>query len=60
MTLTQETSIEIYGEMWDVPPKQHAPDNRKLHADYFEVIGKAAGDKEAITTRVAKDSTDTS
>lgn len=55
ITLTLETSIEIYGEMWEVPPKQHAPDNRELHADYFEVIGKAAGDKEAITTRVAKD-----
>ncbi|MCJ1478121.1 hypothetical protein MMC13_006797 [Lambiella insularis] len=56
MTLTLETSLEIYGEMWEVPPKQHAPDDRELHADYFEVIGKAAGDKEAITTRVAKDS----
>jgi len=56
MTLTLETSMEIYGEMWEVPPKQHAPDNRELHADYFEVIGKAAGDKDAITTRVAKDS----
>jgi asparaginyl-tRNA synthetase len=55
MTFTQETSIEIYGEMCQVPPNQHAPDNRELRADYFEVIGKAAGDKDAITTRVAKD-----
>ena len=56
MTLTLETAIEICGEMWEVPPKQHAPDDRELHADYFKVIGKAAGDKDAITTRVAKDS----
>lgn len=56
MTLTLETSMEIFGEMWEVPPKQHAPDNRELHADYFEVIGKAVGDKEAITTRIAPDS----
>ena len=56
LTLTLETSLEIYGEMWEVPPKQHAPDNRELHADYFRVIGKAVGDKEAITTRVAPDS----
>ncbi len=56
MTLTLETSMEIYGEMWEVPPKQHAPDDRELHADYYEIIGKAAGDKEAITTRVAPDS----
>ncbi|KAI4161096.1 MAG: hypothetical protein LQ342_005133 [Letrouitia transgressa] len=55
ITLTLETSMEIYGEMWEVPPKQHAPDDRELHADYFEVIGKAAGDKEAISTRVAAD-----
>ncbi|KAL9104987.1 MAG: hypothetical protein Q9163_000159 [Psora crenata] len=54
-TLTLETSMEIWGEMWEVPPKQHAPDNRELHADYYEIIGKAAGDKEAISTRVAKD-----
>lgn len=56
VTLTLETSMEIFGEMWEVPSKQHAPDDRELHADYFEVIGKAAGDKEAITTRVAPDS----
>lgn len=55
LTMTLETSLEIYGEMWEVPPKQHAPDDRELHADYYTVIGKAAGDKEAITTRVAPD-----
>ncbi len=55
MTLTLETSLEIYGEMWEVPPKQHAPDDRELHADYFRVIGKAAGDKDAISTRVNPD-----
>ena len=55
LTFTQETAIEIWGEMWEVPPKQHAPGDRELHADYFEVIGRAAGDKEAITTRVAAD-----
>ncbi|KAL8914512.1 MAG: hypothetical protein Q9171_000865 [Xanthocarpia ochracea] len=55
MTMTLETSLEIYGEMWEVPPKQHAPDDRELHADYYEVIGKAVGDKEAITTRAAPD-----
>ena len=55
LTLTQETSMEIYGEMWEVPPGQHAPDDRELHADYYEIIGKAAGEKEAITTRAAPD-----
>lgn len=52
LTLTLETSIEIFGEMWEVPPTQHAPDDRELHADYYTVIGRAAGEKDAITTRV--------
>ena len=56
LTLTQETSMEIWGEMWEVPPKQHAPDDRELHADYYEIIGKSVGDKDAITTRVAANS----
>ncbi|MCJ1370876.1 hypothetical protein MMC20_002089 [Loxospora ochrophaea] len=56
LTFTQESSVEVFGEMWECPPKQHAPDNRELHADYFEIIGKAAGDKEAITSRIAPDS----
>lgn len=55
LTLTLETSMAIHGEMRAVPPKQHAPNDRELHADFFTVIGRAAGDKEAITTRVAPD-----
>ncbi|KAH0536368.1 hypothetical protein FGG08_006766 [Glutinoglossum americanum] len=55
MTLTLETTMTIYGEMWEVPPKQHAPDDRELHADYFEIVGKAPGDKEAITNIIAPD-----
>lgn len=55
LTMTLETALEIWGEMWEVPPKQHAPDDRELHADYYEIIGRAAGDKEAITTVVAPD-----
>ncbi|WEW57787.1 asparagine--tRNA ligase [Emydomyces testavorans] len=55
MTLTLETSLAIHGQMRAVPPKQHAPDNRELHADFFKVIGHAVGEKEAITTRVAPD-----
>ncbi|KAL4957982.1 hypothetical protein BDW69DRAFT_155097 [Aspergillus filifer] len=55
MTLTLETSIALHGEMRAVPPKQHAPNNRELHVDFYTVIGRAAGDKEAITTRVSHD-----
>ncbi|KAI9804425.1 MAG: hypothetical protein M1825_001324 [Sarcosagium campestre] len=55
MTLTTQSSIAIYGEMWEVPPKQHAPDQRELHADYFKVIGKAPGDLEAYGNVVPPD-----
>lgn len=55
MTLTQETSLFVHGEMRPVPPQQHAPLDRELHVDFFGIIGLAAGDKEAITTRVAPD-----
>ena len=52
LTLTRETSMMITGEMREVPPGAHAPDNRELHADYFEVLGKAPGGDDAITNKV--------
>lgn len=60
ITLTRETSMMIVGEMWEVPPGAHAPDNRELHADYYEVLGKAPGGEDAITNKVqAKGDTQT-
>ncbi|KAF2195472.1 asparaginyl-tRNA synthetase [Zopfia rhizophila CBS 207.26] len=57
LTLTRETSMEILGELREVPPGAHAPNNRELHADYFKIYPgwKAAGGDEAITNRVSKD-----
>ena len=55
LTLTLETSLEIKGQLRELPPKAKAPLNRELHADYFRVIGRAAGDKEAITNKVQAD-----
>lgn len=52
LTLTRETSMMITGEMWEVPPGAHAPNNRELHADYYEVLGKAPGGEDAITNKV--------
>ena len=52
LTLTRETSMMITGEMWEVPPGAHAPDNRELHADYFEILGKAPGGDDAVTNKV--------
>ena len=55
LTLTRETSMELYGEMWEVPPGAHAPDNRELQVDYFKIHPgwKAVGGDEAITNRVS-------
>jgi asparaginyl-tRNA synthetase len=55
LTLTRETSVEVLGELRDVPAGAHAPLNRELHADYWRVIAKAAGGDDAITNKVAKD-----
>jgi len=54
LTLTRETSMEIVGELWEVPPGAHAPDNRELHADYFKIHAgwKAPGGEDAITNKV--------
>jgi asparaginyl-tRNA synthetase len=55
LTLTRETSMEIMGEMFEVPKGAHAPDNRELHADFYRILPewRAAGGEEAITNRVS-------
>ncbi|RDI76338.1 hypothetical protein Vi05172_g13686 [Venturia inaequalis] len=57
LTLTLETSAEIYGELWEVPAGAHAPLSRELHVDYFKVpkAWKAPGGDDAIGNRVAPD-----
>ncbi|RMD44678.1 hypothetical protein DV735_g457, partial [Chaetothyriales sp. CBS 134920] len=55
MTLTLETALEIKGRLTALPEGAHAPLNRELHADFFTVLGAAAGDKEAITNKVQAD-----
>ncbi|KAF7547452.1 hypothetical protein G7Z17_g7728 [Cylindrodendrum hubeiense] len=57
LTLTRETSMEIFGEMREVPPGARAPLNRELHADFYKIPNhwKAAGGDDAITNRVQAD-----
>ena len=52
VTLTRETSMMITGELWEVMAGAHAPNDRELHADYFEILGKAPGGDDAITNKV--------
>ena len=58
LTLARETSMEVLGELWEVPDGLHAPLNRELHADYFTIIGKAPGGDEAFLTMVPEDSSE--
>lgn len=55
LTLSRETSIEIIGEMFEVPEGAHAPDNRELHADFYRILPewKAASGDDSIANRVA-------
>ncbi|KAI0973662.1 hypothetical protein F4678DRAFT_425504 [Xylaria arbuscula] len=57
LTLTRETSMEIYGEMRQVPAGARAPLDRELHADFYKIPNhwRAAGGEEAITNRVTAD-----
>ncbi|KAJ4375057.1 hypothetical protein N0V83_002137 [Neocucurbitaria cava] len=57
LTLTRETSMEILGELRQIPAGAHAPNDRELHADYYKIHNgwKAAGGDDAITNRVSKD-----
>ncbi|KAJ4231053.1 hypothetical protein NW759_003034 [Fusarium solani] len=55
LTLTRETSIEIIGELWEVPAGAHAPLDRELRADYFKIIARAPGGDDAFTNQVPLD-----
>jgi asparaginyl-tRNA synthetase len=48
-----ETAIVLYGEMRAVPEKYKTPDNRELHVDYYQVLGAAPSDLDAITNKVS-------
>ncbi|KAI1822721.1 hypothetical protein F4861DRAFT_513278 [Xylaria intraflava] len=54
LTLTRETSMEVYGEMRRVPAGARAPLDRELHADFYKIPDhwRAAGGDDAITNRV--------
>jgi len=55
LTLARETSMEISGELFEVPAGAHAPLNRELHADYFRIIAKAPGGDDAFSNRAPED-----
>lgn len=55
LTLTNESTVEVYGTLKAVPEGKNAPDGHELVADWWQVIGKAPGGDDAISNRVNKD-----
>jgi asparaginyl-tRNA synthetase len=55
LTLTRETSMEVSGELWEVPAGLHAPLNRELRTDFFRIIAKAPGGDDSFTNKVPED-----
>lgn len=53
LMFSQGTSLKLYGELRKVPEGQTAPDGRELHVDYYEVIGTAPTEEDALTNKVS-------
>lgn len=53
LTFAQGTSLRLYGELRKVPEGHDAPDGRELLVDYYEVIGTAPTEEDAITNKVS-------
>lgn len=56
LTLTLESTVEIYGTLKALPEGKSAPDNHELSADWWRCIGKAPGGDDAFTNKVAESS----
>jgi asparaginyl-tRNA synthetase len=52
LTLTLESTVDVYGTLLEVPADKSAPGGHELQADYWRVIGKAPGGEEAIGNKV--------
>lgn len=53
LMFAQGTSLRLYGELRKVPEGKQAPDGRELLVDYFEVIGTAPTEEDALTNKVS-------
>jgi asparaginyl-tRNA synthetase len=48
----KQASLEVFGEMKEVPADNKAPGDRELHVDYYTIIGEAPGGPDAFTNVV--------
>ncbi|KAI8811237.1 hypothetical protein BJ742DRAFT_798680 [Cladochytrium replicatum] len=56
LTLTQESTITVYGTLTEVPAGKTAPGGHELPADYWEVVGNAPGGLDAFTNKINAES----
>ncbi|SPO01055.1 probable asparaginyl-tRNA-synthetase [Cephalotrichum gorgonifer] len=54
LTFAQGTSLLLFGELRKVPEGKDASDNRELIVDYYEVVGAAPTEEDAITNKVSQ------
>ena len=54
LTLTLESSVELYGVIKTLPEGKTAPDNHELVVDYWTCVGKAPGGDDAIMNRISE------
>ncbi|EGO00670.1 hypothetical protein SERLA73DRAFT_178541 [Serpula lacrymans var. lacrymans S7.3] len=52
LTLTLESSIEVFGTLQAVPEGKTAPGGHELIVDYWQVLGSAPGNEDAFTNRL--------
>ena len=54
LTLTLESTVELYGVIQVLPEGKTAPDNHELAVDYWQCLGKAPGGEEAFTNKISE------
>jgi len=54
LTLTLESTVQITGQINELPEGKTAVDNHELTADWWSVVGKAPGGDEAFSNKVAE------